>query len=109
MILESGILSVKAGQGAAFEAAFRAASPIIRGMPGYIRHELHRCIETPGSLSATGVVGNTGGAHGGLSRRAGVPGVEGAPASLLHPFPTIEHFAQVDLGRVTQRLTPPDD
>ncbi len=109
MILESGILSVKAGQGAAFEAAFRAASPIIRGMPGYIRHELQRCIETPDRYLLL-VWWETLEAH--------TEGFRGAPeyqewrARLHHfydPFPTIEHFAQVDLGRVTQRLTPLDD
>ena len=33
MILESGFLSVKTGQSAAFEAAFSTASPIIASMP----------------------------------------------------------------------------
>jgi heme-degrading monooxygenase HmoA len=47
MILESGILQVRAGQGAEFEAAFREASPIIAASKGYLRHELQRCIETP--------------------------------------------------------------
>ena len=37
MILESGFLSVKTGQSADFEAAFRTASPIIASMKGYIR------------------------------------------------------------------------
>ncbi|MEO8393832.1 MAG: antibiotic biosynthesis monooxygenase [Chloroflexota bacterium] len=45
MILESGFLSVKPGQSAEFEAAFRDASPIIASMHGYIRHELQCCIE----------------------------------------------------------------
>jgi len=45
MILESGLLNVKAGQGADFEAAFTEASPIIASMHGYIRHELQRCLE----------------------------------------------------------------
>jgi heme-degrading monooxygenase HmoA len=39
---------VKAGQGAEFEAAFREAQKIISSMPGYISHELQRCIERPG-------------------------------------------------------------
>jgi heme-degrading monooxygenase HmoA len=48
MILEVAPLSVKAGQGAEFEAAFREAQKIISSMPGYISHELQRCIERPG-------------------------------------------------------------
>lgn len=45
MILESVYLRVKDEQNAAFEAAFKEASPIIMGMGGYISHELSHCIE----------------------------------------------------------------
>ena len=48
MILEVAPLQVKTGQGAAFEAAFLEAQKIISSMPGYISHELQRCIERPG-------------------------------------------------------------
>jgi heme-degrading monooxygenase HmoA len=47
MILEVAILNVRAGACDAFEAAFREASPIIASMPGYLSHEIRRCIETP--------------------------------------------------------------
>src|SRR5262249_60448286 len=45
MILEVAILNVCPGQGGTFEAAFRQASPIIASMPGYLGHELQRCLE----------------------------------------------------------------
>jgi heme-degrading monooxygenase HmoA len=45
MILEVAILDVRAGQTAPFEAAFAEASPIIASMPGYLGHELQRCVE----------------------------------------------------------------
>jgi len=45
MILEVALLQVRAGETAAFEAAFREAQAIIASMPGYISHELRRCIE----------------------------------------------------------------
>lgn len=45
VILEVAPLQVRPGQSGAFEAAFRQAQPIISSMPGYISHELHRCIE----------------------------------------------------------------
>jgi heme-degrading monooxygenase HmoA len=48
MILEVAPLQVRAGQSAAFEAAFLEAQRIISAMPGYISHELQRCIERPG-------------------------------------------------------------
>ena len=48
MILEAAPLQVKAGQEAAFEAAFREAQRIIASMPGYRSHELQRCMERAG-------------------------------------------------------------
>lgn len=45
MILESAILDVKPGQTREFEAAFARAETIISASPGYLSHELRRCIE----------------------------------------------------------------
>jgi heme-degrading monooxygenase HmoA len=45
MILESAALQIRTGQSAAFELAFREAQAIIASMPGYISHELQRCLE----------------------------------------------------------------
>jgi heme-degrading monooxygenase HmoA len=47
MILEVAILDVIPGQEPDFQIAFAEAAPIIESMPGYIDHELKRCIETP--------------------------------------------------------------
>ena len=47
MILELAILDVKPGREADFQKAFNKAKKIIMGMPGYISHELKRCIEKP--------------------------------------------------------------
>jgi heme-degrading monooxygenase HmoA len=46
-ILEVAILNIKAGLVDDFEVAFKTASEIIMAMPGYISHELQRCVETP--------------------------------------------------------------
>lgn len=92
MILESGILEVKAGQGAAFEAAFLDASPIIASARGYIEHELQRCIEVPDRYLLL-VWWETLEDH--------TVGFRGSPAyqewrKRLHhfyePLPTIQHF-----------------
>lgn len=48
MILEHAPLSVRSGQEAAFEAAFREAQRLIAASPGYRSHELLRCMERPG-------------------------------------------------------------
>jgi heme-degrading monooxygenase HmoA len=45
LILEVAILDIKAGQEAKFEHAFDRAQEIISGMPGYVSHQLQRCIE----------------------------------------------------------------
>jgi heme-degrading monooxygenase HmoA len=45
LILEVAILDLKAGVTEEFEAAFLVASNIIKTMPGYISHELQRCLE----------------------------------------------------------------
>jgi heme-degrading monooxygenase HmoA len=47
VILEVAPLQVRHGQAEAFEAAFRHAQKIIASMPGYLSHDLHRCIERP--------------------------------------------------------------
>jgi len=45
MVLEVAILSVRPGESAAFETAFREAQRIISASPGHQRHELRRCVE----------------------------------------------------------------
>ena len=46
MILEVAILDVKPSRVNEFETAFKTASTLIASMPGYISHELQRCLET---------------------------------------------------------------
>ncbi len=48
MILEAAVLDVRAGEESAFEQAFAAASPLIAATPGYLSHQLQRCLETKG-------------------------------------------------------------
>ena len=45
MILEMVILDVKPGQEKEFESAFATAPEIISSMPGYVSHQLQRCLE----------------------------------------------------------------
>lgn len=46
MILEVAVLGIKPGLSPEFETAFQTASTIISTMPGYVSHELQRCIGT---------------------------------------------------------------
>lgn len=45
MILEIAQLQVRAGKAQEFEAAFEQAQKIIASMPGYLGHELQKCLE----------------------------------------------------------------
>ena len=47
MILELAVLDVKLRQTEEFEAAFRDAQRIISASPGYLSHELQRCVQKP--------------------------------------------------------------
>jgi heme-degrading monooxygenase HmoA len=44
-VLEVAVLPVSAERSAEFEAAFEVASKIISASPGYVSHELRRCLE----------------------------------------------------------------
>ena len=44
-ILEVAILNIEPGKNQEFEAAFKQAAAIISSMPGYIDHDLQRCVE----------------------------------------------------------------
>jgi len=48
MILEVAILKIKPEDSAKFEAAFLQAEKIVASIPGYVAHELERCIESRG-------------------------------------------------------------
>jgi len=95
MILEVAMLQVRPGQEAEFESAFETAQKIISSMPGYIGHELQRCIEVNGKYIL-------------LVRWQSIEdheiGFRQSPQyqewkRLLHhfydPFPVVEHFESV--------------
>lgn len=98
MILETAPLSIRPGQCAAFEAAFSQAQTIIASMPGYIGHELQRCVERDHEYLLL-VRWETLEAH--------EVGFRGSPQyqewrRLLHhfyePFPTVLHYRGVGAG-----------
>lgn len=94
MILEHAVLNVKAGQGAAFEAALREALPLIAATPGFIDLEVRPCIEAAGRYLLL-VRWDTLEAH--------TIGFRGSGRyetwrTLLHhfydPFPVVEHYGE---------------
>ena len=96
MILEVAMLNLKPGTSADYEAAFAQAAPLIASMPGYVSHELQRCLEVPDRYVLL-VRWQTLEDH--------TVGFRGSDAyqewrRLLHhfydPFPTVEHFELVE-------------
>ncbi|MGE5094285.1 MAG: antibiotic biosynthesis monooxygenase family protein [Betaproteobacteria bacterium] len=96
MILEAAPLHVKAGQGPAFESAFREAQAIISSMPGYFSHELQRCLEREDEYLLL-VRWDSVAAHEEGFRKSPQ---YGRWRELLHhfyePFPTVLHYETVE-------------
>lgn len=92
MILEVAVLNVRPGMEADFEAAFRQAATIISSMPGYLSHQVRRCMEMHNRYILL---------VDWESIEAHTVGFRGSPEyqdwkRLLHhfydPFPTVEHY-----------------
>jgi heme-degrading monooxygenase HmoA len=104
-ILEVAPLDVIPGREAEFEAAFARAQTLIAAMPGYLGHELQRCVERPSRYLLL-VRWRTLEDH--------TVGFRGSPEyqtwrALLHhfydPFPTVEHYSHVLCGKADHNGT----
>jgi heme-degrading monooxygenase HmoA len=98
LILEVALLNVRGGQTKAFEDAFFRAQDIISAMPGYVSHELQRCLEQPEKylllVQWRRIEDHTVG-----FRES--PQYQDWKRLLHHfydPFPTVEHFEAVFKG-----------
>jgi heme-degrading monooxygenase HmoA len=95
MILELAPLTVRAGQAREFEAAFLEAQRIISSVPGYVSHELRRCIERPNEYVLL-VRWQSLEAHEVGFRKS--PGYQEWKRLLHHfyaPFPVVSHYEAV--------------
>lgn len=94
-ILEVAVLSVKTGLGAAFEAAFATAASIIMASPGYLSHELRRCLEVEDRYILL-VRWQTLEAHTvGFRKSAAYAEWKRLLHHFYDPFPTVEHYTQL--------------
>lgn len=93
MILEVATLDIGKGACEDFEAAFREASPIISSIPGYISHELRRCLEKPSRYILL-VRWQTLEAHTiGFRQSTGYQRWRALLHHFYDPFPTVEYYA----------------
>jgi heme-degrading monooxygenase HmoA len=98
VILEIAQLQVRAGQEAAFEAAFADAQRIISAMPGYLGHELQRCLERPGHYMLL-VRWRTVEDHEiGFRQSADYQQWRALLHHFYDPFPTVLHYERVAGG-----------
>jgi heme-degrading monooxygenase HmoA len=99
MILEVAVLDVRPDQTQEFEVAFLEAQKIISSMPGFLRHELRRCLEHPHRYLLL-VDWDRLESHTEGFRES--PEYERWRELLHHfydPFPTVEHYESVPGAR----------
>jgi heme-degrading monooxygenase HmoA len=108
MILEVALLNVRSGEGPAFEQAFEQAQAIIASIPGYVSHQLQRCLETANKYVLL-VQWRTLEDHTVGFRRS--PQYQEWKRLLHHfyePFPTVEHYEPVHANVAAQQVAPAD-
>lgn len=96
MILEVAILDVKPGLAPAFEVAFKAASGIIISMPGYLSHELQRCLETENRYLLLVRWQRLEDHTIGFRQSAQYQAWRSQLHHFYDPFPTVEHYELVE-------------
>ena len=100
MILEVAILDVQVDKENEFELAFSKAQAIISSMPGYISHQLQRCIEKENRyiflVNWQTLESHTKGFRGSEHYQEW--------KALLHhfysPFPEVQHYKMVSINTV---------
>ena len=95
MILESAPLQIRTGQCEAFELAFREAQGIIASMPGYISHELQRCLERDNHYLLLVRWENVAAHEEGFRKSARYPDWKNLLHHYYDPFPTVLHYESV--------------
>jgi heme-degrading monooxygenase HmoA len=95
VILEVAVLFVRAGEATAFEGAFATAQAIIASMPGYIAHELQRCLEVPGKYLLLVRWRSVEDHESGFRKSAGYQEWKKLLHHFYDPFPVVEHFERI--------------
>jgi len=95
MILEIAMLDVRPGQEEDFERSFKKAQSIISSIPGYINHQLQRCIETPNRYALLVNWEKLEDHTIGFRQSAMYQDWKTLLHHFYDPFPTVEHFKEV--------------
>ena len=89
--LEVAVLNVRAAAGDDFEAAFREASVILSSMPGYLSHELRRCVEVSSRYILLVHWRSLEDHTVGFRQSRDYPRGRSLIHNFYDPFPTVEH------------------
>jgi len=98
MILEVAILNVRPGRAADFEQAFQQAQRIISSMPGYVSHELQRCLEVESKYVLLVRWRRLEDHTEGFRKSAEYQEWRRLLHHFYEPFPTVEHYESLFLG-----------
>ncbi len=95
MILEVAPLKVRPGQAAEFERAFLEAQHIIARMPGYLSHELRRCLERADEYILLVRWRSLADHEVGFRQSAEYQDWKRLLHHFYDPFPTVSHYERV--------------
>jgi len=95
MILEIAMLHIRAGEADAFEHAFSQAQNIISSMPGYVSHELQRCLESQDKYLLLVQWQRLEDHTIGFRQSAQYQEWKNLLHHFYEPFPTVEHYEAV--------------
>ena len=96
MILEVAVLDVKPGCAAEYERAFDEAQRIISASPGYVSHELRRCVENPDRYLLLVHWRKLEDHTEGFRRSAAYQEWRRLLHHFYDPFPTVSHYEAVE-------------
>ncbi|MCP1290174.1 antibiotic biosynthesis monooxygenase [Chromobacterium sp. S0633] len=94
VILEAALLHIKPGLGPEFEVAFTQASKLIAAAPGYLGHELQRCLEQEDKYLLLVRWTSVEAHQQGFRQSAGYLEWKQRLHHFYQPFPVVEHFSQ---------------
>jgi len=95
MVLEIAILELRPGSSAAFESAFLEAQRFLSASPGYVRHELRRCVEAAERYLLLVWWDSLESHTEGFRRSSGYRRWRDLLHGFYEPFPTVEHYVAV--------------
>ncbi len=95
MIQEVAILNIRLGTSIAFENASVQAQPIIASMPGYVSHQLQRCLEVPDKYLLLVKWQNLEDHTIGFRQSPRYNEWKQLLHHFYEPFPTVEHYEPV--------------